>query len=105
MTSEIDRDSDALLFVITPEAVAAVDKQRSGALHFEMQLANARRIREPVFRIIGIYREGTETPSYLRDHRYVDFRDDLQYEQQLRELALSLWGHRTRPGLINNPPL
>jgi len=65
MTSEIDRDSDALLFVITPAAVAAVDKQRSGALHFEIQLANSRRLREPAFRMIGIYRESSETPSYF----------------------------------------
>jgi hypothetical protein len=37
MTSEIDRDSDALLFVITPAAVTAVDELRSGALSFEIQ--------------------------------------------------------------------
>jgi hypothetical protein len=104
MTSEIDRDSDALLFVITPASVAAVDDRRSGAVHFEMQLANARRLRDPGFRIIGIYREGAETPSYLRDHRYIDFRDDRQYDGRLQELALSLWGQRSKPGLAAAPP-
>jgi hypothetical protein len=91
--------------VITPAAVVAVDKQRSGALSFEIQLANSRRLSEPSFRIIGIYREGIETPSYLRDHRYIDFRDDLKYDDQLRELALSLWGRRSKPPLRNNPPV
>jgi hypothetical protein len=37
MTSEINLESDAMLFVITPAAVVAVDKQRSGALSFEIQ--------------------------------------------------------------------
>lgn len=99
MTSEIDRECDVLLFVITPASVEAVDHDKSGGVHFEMQLANARRMRDSSFRIIGVYREGTDTTSYLRDHRYVDFRDDGLYADQIRELALSLWGQR------NSPPL
>lgn len=99
MTSEIDRECDALLFVITPASVAAVDQEKSGGVHFEMQLANARRIRDSSFHIIGVYREGTDTTSYLRDHRYIDFRDDGLYGTQIRELALSLWGQRSKPPL------
>ncbi len=99
MTSRIDRECDAMLFVITPAAVQAVDKSLSGGVHFEMQLANARRSREQDFRIIGIYREGNENTAYLRDHRYADFRDDSLYEQNLKELADSLWRRRSKPKL------
>lgn len=99
MTSKIDRDCEAMLFVITPAAVEAVDQARAGGVHFEMQVASARRIREPEFRIIGIYREGDENSSYLKDHRYIDFRDDSRYDSQLGELARSLWGESRRPPL------
>lgn len=99
MTSRIDRDCDAMLFVITPAAVDAVDQAQVGGVHFEMQVANARRIREPEFRIIGIYREGNDNSSYLKDHRYIDFRDDVKYCTQLAELANSLWGRERRPPL------
>jgi hypothetical protein len=104
MTAEIDRDSDALLFVITPKSVAAVDHGQSGAVHFEMQLANARRMRDSHFRIIGIYREGNDASSYLRDHRYIDFRDDRYYDRQLQELGFSLCGQRKKPRVRNSPP-
>ena len=101
MTSRIDRDCDAMLFIITPAAVQSVDSSHSGGVHFEMQLANARRLREPSFRIIGIYREGGDNVSYLRDHRYIDFRDDSRYEKNLQMLSDSLWGrYRTsKPAL------
>ena len=99
MTLEIDRECDALLFVITPASVAAVDHEKTGGLHFEIQLANARRMRDSSFRIIGVYREGTDTTSYLRDDRWIDFRDDSLYANQIRELALSLWRERTKPPL------
>jgi len=62
-------------------------------------LANARRIRDSSFRIIGVYREGTDNTSYLRDHRYIDFRDDGLYDIQIHKLALSLWLQRTKPPL------
>ncbi|MCK5329658.1 MAG: SUMF1/EgtB/PvdO family nonheme iron enzyme, partial [Candidatus Latescibacteria bacterium] len=99
MTGRIDRECEAMLFVITPAAVQAVDKSLSGGVHFEMQLANARKLREPGFRIIGIYREGNENTAYLRDHRYADFRDDSLYEQNLKELADSLCKRRSKPVL------
>src|SRR6185503_6673945 len=66
MTSQIDRECEVMLFIITPASVRAVDESRSGGVHFEMQLANARRMREH-FRIIGVYREGNDNTSYLRD--------------------------------------
>ncbi len=56
-------------------------------------------MRDSTFRIIGVYRETTEITSYLRDHRYIDFRDDNVYVDQIRELALSLWGQRNKPPL------
>jgi len=99
MTSRIAHECDAMLFVITPAAVQAVDESQSGGVHFEMQLANARRLREHDFRIIGIYREGNENTAYLHDHRYADFRDDSLYEQNLKELADSLWRQRSKPEL------
>ena len=68
-----------------------------------MQLANARRMRDSTFRIIGVYRDTTEITSYLRDHRYIDFRDDNVYADQNRELALSLWGQQNTPPLRNVP--
>ena len=96
MTSRIDRECEAMLFVITPAAVQAVDVSHSGGVHFEMQIANARKLKEPEeFRIIGIYREGNKNTAYLKDQRYIDFRDDSLYEQNLKELADSLWGRRT----------
>lgn len=99
MTSRIDRECMAMLFVITPAAVAAVDQAQPGGVHFEMQIANARRLREENFRIIGIYREGTDNTAYLKDHRYIDFRNDDRYELQLEKLACSLWGRSDKPAL------
>jgi len=99
MTSRIDRDCGVMLLVITPAAVEAVDQSKTGGIHFEMQIANARRLREPGFRIIGIYREGKENTAYLHDHRYIDFRDETKYEERLKELADSLWHRSHRPAL------
>lgn len=102
MVSKIDRECDAMLFVITTAAVRAVDESKSGGVHFEMQLANARRMRDK-FKIIGVYREGNDNTAYLRDHRYVDFRDDNHYERNLEELAKSLLGYRRKPPLKGLP--
>ena len=44
MTSRIDRQCEAMLVVITPAAVQAVDDAQPGGVLFEMQLANARRL-------------------------------------------------------------
>lgn len=99
MTSRIARDSDAMLFVITPAAVEAVDYTHLGGVHFEMQLANARRLREPSFKIIGIYREGDQNTAYLYDHRYIDFRDDCIYEDNIHVLANSLLNKKRKPVL------
>ncbi len=102
MTSRINYDCEAMLFVITPAAVEAVDQSKTGGVHFEMQIASARRMREPAFRMIGIYREGKNSTAYLRDHRYIDFRDDSKYQERLKELADSLWHRSHRPVLV--PP-
>lgn len=80
--------ADVMLFVITPGAVAAAEAPmgKGGALKFEVQMMNARRIDEGT-RIIGIYRSGDRPPRYLRDHRYVDFRDDKAFEKSLQILV------------------
>lgn len=98
MTRQIDRECTAMLFIITPAAVLAVDESKSGAINFEMQLANARRMRGG-FRIIGVYREGSDNTAYLRDHRYIDFRHDEHYDNNLKVLADSLWKRRRKPDL------
>lgn len=91
-------ESDVILFVITPSAVAAAEAPigQGGALKFEVQMMNARRIAEGT-RIIGIYRAGDRPPNYLRDHRYADFRDDAQYEQSLTALVDDLLGKTGPP--------
>ena len=70
------------------------------ALQFEMQMMNARRIKDGV-RIIGVYRSGDRPPSYLRDHKYVDFRCDKHYEEALQELVDDLRGQGGPPEMGN----
>jgi CRP-like cAMP-binding protein len=96
MTSGI-READYVLFIITPRSVKAVEKGK-GALAFEMQISNARRLASKSdFRIIPIFREGRATSTYLSDHRYLDFRDDTKYESQLVELIKWLKGEIKPP--------
>ena len=98
MTRSI-RDVDHVLFIFTPAAVKAVESGY-GALAFEMQIANARRLAQKHgFSIIPIFREGEATPTYLSDHRYLDFRNDAKYDAQLEELIGWLTGR------IQPPPL
>lgn len=86
-------DADVLLFVITPDSVAAAEAPvgHGGALKFEVQMMNSRRMAEGT-KIIGIYRSGDRPPNYLRDHRYVDFRDDDKFEISLKLLVDDLLG-------------
>ncbi len=95
-------ESDVILFVITPDAVAAAEAPRGqgGALKFEVQMMNARRIADGT-RIIGIYRAGDRPPHYLTDHRYADFRDDAFYEQSLSALVDDLLGKNGPPPIGN----
>jgi hypothetical protein len=90
--------ADIILFVITPKAVEAAEapKGKGGALKFEVQMMNARRIAEGT-RIIGVYRAGDRPPHYLRDHRYVDFRDDAEFESSLQILVDDILGRSGPP--------
>lgn len=90
--------ADVILFVITPEAVRAAEapKGKGGALKFEVQMMNARRMAEGT-RIIGVYRSGDRPPHYLRDHRYVDFRDDTEFEGSLQILVDDILGRSGPP--------
>lgn len=92
--------ADIILFVITPEAVKAAEapKGEGGALKFEVQMMNARRMAEGT-RIIGIYRSGERPPHYLRDHRYVDFREDREFEKSLQLLVDDVFDRSGRPKL------
>ncbi len=92
MTSKI-QDADAVLFIMTPASVAAVEapQGQGGAVKFEMQRATARRTAGTA-RLIGIYRGGDKTPAHFLDHRYADFRDDAAYEQNLQALVDDLLG-------------
>jgi hypothetical protein len=90
--------ADIILFVITQGAVEAAEapKGKGGALKFEVQMMNARRMAEGI-RIIGVYRSGDRPPHYLRDHRYVDFRDDLEFENSLQVLVDDILGRSGPP--------
>ena len=77
-----------VLFVITPESVKAVETD-AGGVAFELQLAAALRDKK-LLRLIPILREGTETPAYVKAHRYIDFRDDALYYEMLKRLADSI---------------
>ena len=103
MTSKI-KQSDVVLFIMTPESVAAVEAPsgKGGAIKFEMQMATARRTAGEVVRLIGIYRNGNDTPAHLRDHRYADFRDDPRYQDNLIALVDDLLG-RTGPPPVGAP--
>ena len=90
--------ADVILFVISAGAVVAAEARdgEGGALQFEVQMMNARRMSEGV-RIIGVYRSGDRPPEYLRDHRYVDFRSEREYRTALRSLADDLLGRGGPP--------
>lgn len=91
------RECDYFLFIITPEAVKAVESGK-GAVAFEMQIANARRMKDGL-KVIPIFREGTETSTYLLDHRYLDFRNDDNYDSSFAELLQWLFGKIKPPNL------
>ena len=81
------------------EAVAAVEapKGEGGAIKFEIQMATARRIAGERIRLIPIYRAGDKTAAHVQDHRYADFRDDSNYENNLNELINDLLAKETAP--------
>lgn len=93
------RECDYVLFIITPKAVKAVESGK-GALAFEMEIANARRMSaSDAFRIIPIFREGKKTSTYLSDHRYLDFRNDADYDMNFALLLQWLYGKIKPPTL------
>jgi hypothetical protein len=100
MTAKI-ADADVVLFIMTSRSVAAAEAPTGagGAVKFEMQMATSRRIAGEKMRLIGIYREGDKTAAHLRDHKYADFRDNLQYQASLREVIDDLLEREKRPAL------
>jgi hypothetical protein len=93
MTSRIAQ-ADVVLFIMTTKSVAAIEspKGEGGAVKFEIQMVNARRIAGERMRLIPVYREGNRTAAHVRDHRYADFRDDNTYERSLKQLVDDLLG-------------
>ena len=69
MTSRID-EADVILCIITDEYVknAEAPAGQGGGVKFETQLAVSRRTAGDKVRLIGIYRQGSRPPHYLRDH-------------------------------------
>ena len=99
MTSSIN-EADAFLFVITHKSLEAAEAQESGgAVKFEVQLATARKIAGEQFRFIGLLRDADRPPHHLRDARYVDFRNDDDYEHSLASLVADLMGVTSMPAL------
>jgi TIR domain len=102
MTRSI-REVDYVVFIITPQAVKSVESDQ-GAVAFEMQISNARRLSgKGEFSIIPVFREGKATTTYLADHRYIDFRNNNQYDIRLEELVNWLLGQVIPPPLGRNP--
>ncbi len=93
--------ADAMLFVVTESALAAVegDATTRSVLKFEFQIANARRYRDGNFKIIGILRSGNRPPNHISDTLYLDFRQDEQYETQLARLVNGLTGISNKPNV------
>ena len=93
---------------MTTRSVAAVEapKGEGGAVKFEMQMATSKRIAGEKLRLVGIFREGKAAPAHLRDHRYADFHNDLEYETRLKELIDDLLDEDSRPPLLTRsvPP-
>lgn len=102
MTSKI-AEADVVLFIMTSLSVAAAEAPmgKGGAVKFEIQMATSRKIAGEEMRMIGIYREGSQTVAHLRDHKYADFRDDAQYQTNLQELVDDLLEKEKRPPLGN----
>lgn len=98
MASKIDQAS-VVLCVITDEFVQSVEAPpgKGGATKFEMQLAVSRRTAGDSVRIIGIYKQGAKQPHYLRDHVYIDFRNESLYQQQLKTLIDDIRGVSRKP--------
>ncbi len=94
------READAFIFVITSDSVTVADNQDGkGALNYEIQLMNDRRMNEGI-PIIGLLKDGDKLPGFLADNRYADFRSNRNYKNSLEELVSDLLG-KTGPPPIN----
>ena len=94
---KIKTEATHVLFIVTVETVAAVERN-TGGVSFEAQLAAARRDEGKV-RLIPILRSGTDTPAYVKSHLYIDFRDDDLYVEMLKRLGDFLLGRSLKPVL------
>lgn len=101
--------ADAVLFVITPGLVRALEAEqhKGGAIQIEMQMAIARKLHGHAIRLIPIYRSGEKVPTSLLDALYVDFRSDANYQFSLARLVSDLSGAPNVPivSATSNPTL
>jgi TIR domain len=92
-------ECDRVLFIITSSSVSSVNEGK-GAIGFESQLANAIRTSESKGEfIVPILREGSVSPNFLRDNRWIDFRDDDKFATSVSELVDWLKGNVCPPPL------
>ena len=82
---KIKTEATHVLFIITPDAVQAIE-QNTGGVSFEAQLWAALRA-EGRLTVIPLLRKGDQTASYVQSHLYIDFRTDNNYNINLGRLV------------------
>ena len=100
MVKEIT-DSNHFLFIMTTESIKSVD-EGEGALAFEMQIANSIRLSGKKDFIIPILREGKKSSIYLLDTKYLDFREDNKYQENILELIMWMYNKKSPPLIGKN---
>ena len=91
-----------MLLVMTPASMSSI-RAGTGGVAFEVHVGEGRRFRDRSFRIIGIYREQCDAPEKLRNRigRWLDFTDDKEYSDRLKELVAWLEGRRLGPPIAS----
>lgn len=89
MTTEIQNSRNFVL-ILTPEYIKSYNSGY-GNIYFEVDqaitLANENKLR-----FITIYKIDTDIPSFIRGIRYLDFRNEKNYETRLNELVITISG-------------
>jgi hypothetical protein len=85
------------LFICTPESVARADSETRWtgyeAIQFKADLVESKK------RVIAILRAGTDVPRYLRGRRYIDARDDDNFNDCVTEIVDLVMSRSRRPAL------
>jgi hypothetical protein len=101
MTRNI-QTTDIFFFIMTPKSIEAVEAEEGGggAVNFEVELATRRKIDGEKVRFIPILLSGEAPASFLRNTRYVDFRDESNYNGIMTELLNDIKGRQRKPPLL-----